>query len=75
MKVLLVRVAKLDCGWWRNVSVADLLRILFGNIAGSIGNEGYRVVGGGAEGNSIGLQSERGLLKRIIETRDPSLSS
>ena len=35
VKIVVFRVAKLDRGWWRYVSVADLLRILLGNIAGS----------------------------------------
>ena len=35
VKIVVFRVAKLDRGWWRYVSVADLLRVLLGNIAGS----------------------------------------
>ena len=35
VKIVVFRVAKLDRGWWRYVSVADLLRVLLGNFAGS----------------------------------------
>src|ERR1035441_6834617 len=35
VKSVVFRVARLDRGWWRYVSTADLLRIVFGNVAGS----------------------------------------
>jgi FlaA1/EpsC-like NDP-sugar epimerase len=35
VKIVVFRVAKLDRGWWRYVSVCDLLRVLLGNFAGS----------------------------------------
>ena len=35
VKSVVFRVANLDRGWWRYVSVADLLRIVVGNFAGS----------------------------------------
>jgi FlaA1/EpsC-like NDP-sugar epimerase len=35
VKIVVFRVAKLDRGWWRYVSVADLLRVVLGNFAGS----------------------------------------
>jgi FlaA1/EpsC-like NDP-sugar epimerase len=35
VKSALFRLAKLDRGWWRYVSVTDLLRIVLGNFAGS----------------------------------------
>ena len=35
-KSIVFRVAKLDRGWWRYVSTTDLLRVLYGNIAGSV---------------------------------------
>jgi FlaA1/EpsC-like NDP-sugar epimerase len=35
VKTVVFRVAKLDRGWWRYVSVADLLQVLLGNLAGS----------------------------------------
>jgi FlaA1/EpsC-like NDP-sugar epimerase len=36
VKAVVFRVAGLDRGWWRYVSVADLLRIVAGNFAGSV---------------------------------------
>ena len=36
VKSVVFRVANLDRGWWRYVSVADLLRIMVGNFAGSV---------------------------------------
>jgi FlaA1/EpsC-like NDP-sugar epimerase len=36
VKIVVFRVAGLDRGWWRYVSVTDLLRIVAGNFAGSI---------------------------------------
>ena len=36
VKSVVFRVANLDRGWWRYVSVADLLRIVVGNFAGSV---------------------------------------
>src|ERR1039457_7480827 len=35
VKAVVFRVANLDRGWWRYVSVSDLLRIAIGNFAGS----------------------------------------
>jgi FlaA1/EpsC-like NDP-sugar epimerase len=35
VKAVVFRVANLDRGWWRYVSIADLLRIVAGNFAGS----------------------------------------
>src|ERR1035438_73103 len=35
VKIVVFRVAGLDRGWWRYVSVTDLLRIVAGNFAGS----------------------------------------
>ena len=35
VKIAVFRVAGLDRGWWRYVSVTDLLRIVVGNLAGS----------------------------------------
>jgi len=35
VKIVVFRVAKLDRGWWRYVSVTDLLRLVLGNFAGS----------------------------------------
>jgi FlaA1/EpsC-like NDP-sugar epimerase len=35
VKAVVFRVANLDRGWWRYVSIADLLRIVIGNFAGS----------------------------------------
>jgi FlaA1/EpsC-like NDP-sugar epimerase len=35
VKSMAFRVANLDRGWWRYVSLADLLRIMVGNLAGS----------------------------------------
>jgi len=35
VKIVVFRVAKLDRGWWRYVSVTDLLRVVLGNFAGS----------------------------------------
>ena len=35
VKIVVFRVAKLDRGWWRYVSVTDLLRLAIGNFAGS----------------------------------------
>jgi FlaA1/EpsC-like NDP-sugar epimerase len=35
VKIVVFRVAKLDRGWWRYVSVGDLLRLILGNFAGS----------------------------------------
>ena len=35
VKIVMFRVAKLDRGWWRYVSMTDLLRVLLGNLAGS----------------------------------------
>ncbi|MBS1875398.1 MAG: polysaccharide biosynthesis protein [Acidobacteria bacterium] len=36
VKILVFRVAGLDRGWWRYVSVTDLLRIVAGNLVGSV---------------------------------------
>ena len=36
VKIVVFRVAGLDRGWWRYVSVTDLLRIVAGNLAGSV---------------------------------------
>jgi FlaA1/EpsC-like NDP-sugar epimerase len=36
VKSVVFRVANLDRGWWRYVSIADLLRIVVGNFAGSV---------------------------------------
>ena len=36
VKIVVFRVAGLDRGWWRYVSVNDLLRIVAGNFAGSV---------------------------------------
>jgi FlaA1/EpsC-like NDP-sugar epimerase len=36
VKSIVFRVANLDRGWWRYVSIADLLRIVVGNFAGSV---------------------------------------
>jgi FlaA1/EpsC-like NDP-sugar epimerase len=36
VKIVVFRVAGLDRGWWRYVSVTDLLRIVVGNFAGSV---------------------------------------
>src|ERR1022692_1885634 len=35
VKIVVFRVANLDRGWWRYVSIADLRRIVVGNFAGS----------------------------------------
>jgi FlaA1/EpsC-like NDP-sugar epimerase len=35
VKIVVFRVAKLDRGWWRYVSMSDLLRIVLGNLTGS----------------------------------------
>lgn len=35
VKIVIFRVAKLDRGWWRYVSVTDLLRLVIGNFAAS----------------------------------------
>src|ERR1017187_331228 len=35
VKIAVFRVANLDRGWWRYVSISDLLRIAAGNFAGS----------------------------------------
>jgi FlaA1/EpsC-like NDP-sugar epimerase len=35
VKAIVFRVANLDRGWWRYVSVSDLLRIVVGNLVGS----------------------------------------
>jgi FlaA1/EpsC-like NDP-sugar epimerase len=35
IKIVVFRVARLDRGWWRYVSVTDLLRIVVGNVAAS----------------------------------------
>ncbi len=35
VKIAVFRIAKLDRGWWRYVSVPDLVRLAVGNIAGS----------------------------------------
>jgi FlaA1/EpsC-like NDP-sugar epimerase len=34
-KIVVYRMAKLDRGWWRYVSVVDLLRLVVGNVVGS----------------------------------------
>ena len=36
VKIAVFRVANLDRGWWRYVSISDLLRIAAGNFAGSV---------------------------------------
>ncbi len=36
VKTLVFRVAGLDRGWWRYVSISDLLRIVAGNLVGSV---------------------------------------
>ena len=36
VKALVFRAVNLDRGWWRYVSVADLMRIVVGNFAGSV---------------------------------------
>jgi FlaA1/EpsC-like NDP-sugar epimerase len=36
VKIVVFRVAKLDRGWWRYVSVVDLLRIIVGNLVASV---------------------------------------
>ena len=36
VKAVVFRVAGLDRGWWRYVSVSDLVRIVAGNLAGSV---------------------------------------
>ena len=36
VKIMVFRVAKLDRGWWRYVSITDLLWLVLGNIVGSI---------------------------------------
>ncbi len=36
VKSVVFRIANLDRGWWRYVSVSDLLRIVVGNVAGSV---------------------------------------
>ena len=35
VKIAVFHVAKLDRGWWRYVSVSDLIRVAFGNVAAS----------------------------------------
>jgi len=35
VKIAVFRIAKLDRGWWRYVSVPDLVRLAVGNVAGS----------------------------------------
>jgi FlaA1/EpsC-like NDP-sugar epimerase len=35
VKIIVFRVANLDRGWWRYISVTDLLRLLLGNCVGS----------------------------------------
>src|ERR1039458_1350000 len=35
VKIVVFRVAKLVRGWWRYVSMSDLLRIVLGNLTGS----------------------------------------